>query len=244
MRLPRWAVAAIAVPAGLLGVYALVALASMRDEESTAGGDESPPLDLVVLGDSFVEHSRDQIAAYAEAQGLDAEVMGLGGTAICNWDDKLSAYAADPPAVMVVSFAGNDIPGTCFNPTDESRDAATVAAAYREDLDAVVEMFADAGSELYAVVPPPIRDVQFEERAAAMRVMYAEAADDLPSLHLIDSATQLDPQGTGFQESLPCASWDTDCPATGEVVVRQTDGIHVTPAGAERYARAIVDAVD
>jgi len=233
----RWAMVAVAAVA----VGAAAVLIPVTGESSD---DESARLDLVVLGDSFVEHSRDQIAAYAEAQGLDAAVMGLGGTAICNWDDKLQAYAADPPETMVISFAGNDIPHTCFNPTDESRDAATVAAAYREDLDSVIEMFAAAGSELHAVVPPPIRDVQFEERAAAMRVMYAEAADDHPDLHLIDSATQLDPDGTGFVESLPCASWDTDCPAGGTVVVRQADGIHLTPAGAERYARAIVDGLD
>ena len=226
----------------MVAVVAVVGVAAASVLPSDEGGDdEGPRLDLVVLGDSFVEHSRDQIGAYADAQGLDAEVMGLGGTAICNWEEQLQDYAADPPAVMVISFAGNDLPQTCFNPTDESRDATTVAAGYREALDEVVALFDDAGSELYAVVPPPIRDVQFEERAAAMRVMYAEAAADLPSLHLIDSATQLDPDGTGFHESLPCAPWDTDCPATGEVVVRQTDGIHVTPAGAERYARAIVD---
>jgi len=171
----------------VVAVVAVVGVAAASVLPSDEGGDdEGPRLDLVVLGDSFVEHSRDQIGAYADAQGLDAEVMGLGGTAICNWEEQLQDYAADPPAVMVISFAGNDLPQTCFNPTDES-------------------------------------------------------AADLPSLHLIDSATQLDPDGTGFHESLPCAPWDTDCPATGEVVVRQTDGIHVTPAGAERYARAIVD---
>jgi hypothetical protein len=234
----RWAAAALAV--ATLGSAA----ACGGDDDGPAGGDGggadgAPAFDLVVLGDSFVEHSRDQIRAYAESQGLTVEVMGLGGTSICNWDDKLEAYAEDPPATMVVSFAGNDIPGSCFNPTDESRDAATVAAGYRDELDDVVELFAATGADLYAVVPPPIRDPQFEERAAAMRVMYREAAGEHPELHLIDAAEGL---GDAYQERLPCAEWD-ECPADGHVVVRDDDGIHLTPAGAERYARTVVDAV-
>ena len=237
----RWAMVALAV--ALVGTAAAFVLVPDDDESPAEGSTADAALDLVVLGDSFVEHSRDQIRAYAEGRGLTVEVMGLGGTAICNWDDKLQAYAEQAPATMVVSFAGNDIPDSCFNPTDESRDAATVAAGYREELDEVVELFAAAGSTLYAVLPPPIRDAQFEERAAAMRAMYVEAADEHPELHLVSSATLLDPDGEGFVEALPCAAWDTDCPPSGEVVLRQDDGIHLTPAGAERYARAIIFAV-
>ncbi|HEY8544510.1 MAG TPA: GDSL-type esterase/lipase family protein [Acidimicrobiales bacterium] len=231
----RWAAA---LAAALLGTVPACGDDGGSSEDA-AGDPAASPFDLVVLGDSFVEHSRDQIRAYAESQGLAVEVMGLGGTAICNWDDKLEAYAAAPPRIMVISFAGNDIPHTCFNPTDESRDAATVAAGYREELDDVVELFADTGAELWAVVPPPIRDEEFEERAAAMRVMYAEAAADHPDLRLVDAADGL---GTEYRATLPCEPWD-DCPPEGEVVVRDDDGIHLAPAGAERYARTIVDTV-
>ncbi len=234
MTLRRWG--AVALATALLG-----SAPACGDDDGSGGGAEEPasPLDQVVLGDSFVEHSRDQIRAYAESQGLAVEVMGLGGTSICNWDDKLEAYAEAAPPVMVISFAGNDIPDSCFNPTDESRDAATVAAGYREELDDVVDLFADTGAELWAVVPPPIRDPQFEERAAAMRVMYDEAAADHPDLHLVDAAEGL---GATFLETLPCEAWD-ECPPDGQVVVRVEDGIHLAPAGAERYARTIVDTV-
>jgi hypothetical protein len=43
--------------------------------------------------------------------------------------------------------------------------------------------------------------------------------------------------------ALPCEDWDAECPTGGEIVVRQDDGIHLTPAGGERYARAILDEV-
>ena len=230
----RWTTAALAVV-----VLGTASCGGDDPEADDTEAEATSPFDLVVLGDSFVEHSRDQIRAYAESQGLLVEVMGLGGTSICNWDDKLEAYAEQPPPTMVISFAGNDIPNSCFNPTDASRDAATVAAGYREELDDVVELFADTGAELWAVVPPPIRDPEFEARAAAMRVMYAEAAADHPDLHLISAAEGL---GDTFLPSLPCEAWD-ECPTSGSVVVREDDGIHVTTAGAERYARTIVDAV-
>jgi len=232
----RWGAVAVLVVIGVAGgaVYAL---------GGSSDGDDR--LDLVVLGDSFVEHSRDQIAAYATNQGLTNLVQGLGGTAICNWDKQIAEQEADPPKVLVLSFAGNDIPKTCINPTGESRPAAEVARLYGTALEKIVDRFADEDVELWVVLPPPIRDAEFEERAAAMRTMYRQAAEDHPGLHLIDSATNLDPEATGeFQKTLPCRDDDPDCPSTGQVVVRRDDGIHLTPAGATRYAHAIVDAVE
>jgi hypothetical protein len=241
VRVPGRVAAALGVVvAGVLGIGALLIL---RSDDSSAKPDGRARVDLVVLGDSFVEHSRDQIAAYATSKGLTNTVQGLGGTAMCNWTRQFAEQARLRPKVLVLSYAGNDIPHTCFNPTAASRSPEAVAAGYRQALDRVIAQFAGKGVELYVVLPPPIRDQQFEQRAAAMRVMYRQAAADHPGLHLIDSATTLDPGHKGFQLTLPCQAFDKGCPASGRIVVRRPDGIHVTPAGAERYARAIVDAI-
>ena len=219
----------------------------LRDDDSSAD-DKTPHdkrLDLAVVGDSFVFQSREQLPALAEEHGLTSEVMGLGGAAICNFDPQLADLAEDPPAILVLSFAGNDIPkpDSCFNNTDHEFGPEGAAEHYRTDLDEVLDQFDFANTEVYVVLPPPIRDARFEAQAVAMRAMYIEAAEDRPGLHVINSATTLDPDDEGFVATLPCEDWDTDCPATGEVTVRQDDGIHLTAPGAERYARAVLNAV-
>jgi hypothetical protein len=242
MNLRRVVAAGVATTAGVAGALAFVVL---RDNDSSAENSTSR-LDLAVVGDSFVELSHDQILALADADGLTTEVYGFGGSAICNWDPQLADLAENPPEVLVLSFAGNDIPkpDSCFNDTGKEFGPEGAAEHYRVDLDKWLDRFDFADTEVYVVLPPPIRDAQFEAQAVAMRAMYIEAAEDRPGLHVINSATTLDPEGEGFVATLPCEDWDTDCPPSGEVAVRTVeDGIHLTPAGAERYARAILNAV-
>jgi hypothetical protein len=233
----------------LVGAVALLLLAGVavgarivldRSSDDAAGVFG---LDVALVGDSFAQQSSAQFLAEAEAEGIDAQASALGGTSICHFEDVLADLHELRPRILVLSFAGNDTPNSCFNPTDDARDAETVAAGYRPELEAVIDQFADIGSEMYVVLPPPIRDPQFEARASAMRTVYREAHEDHPDLHLIDSSTRLDPDGAGFVEQLPCEDWDTDCPASGDAVLRQDDGIHLTPAGGERYARSVLDAV-
>jgi hypothetical protein len=229
-------------------VVALVVLAAVAavvvrrsDDDASTGGAFGA--DLAVVGDSFAQQSNPQLDALAKEQGIDLQAYGMGGTSICHFAGVFDDLAAHPPRVLVLSFAGNDLPHSCFNPTGEVRDAETVAAGYRPELAEVLHRFLDLGSKVYVVLPPPIRDAQYEARASAMRTVYREAHAEQPELGLIDSATGLDPDGQGFVEALPCEEWDTGCPASGRIVVRQDDGIHLTPAGGERYARAILDAV-
>jgi len=226
-----------------LAVVAAVAVVVLRggDDDSPSGGDFGS--DLAVVGDSFAQQSNPQLDALAHEQGFTLQAFGMGGTSICHFADVLDDLAASPPRVLVLSFAGNDLPHSCFNPTGEVRDAETVAAGYRPELDEVTARFLELGSKVYVVLPPPIRDAQYEARASAMRQLYRSAHEAEPAVGLIDTAGRLDPDGVGFVPALPCEEWDTDCPASGEIVVRQDDGIHLTPAGGERYARAILDVV-
>jgi hypothetical protein len=226
----------------LVVVAAAVAVVVRRSDDD-AGAGVAFGSDLAVVGDSFAQQSNPQLDALAKEQGISLQAFGMGGTSICHFAEVFDDLAQSPPRVLVLSFAGNDLPNSCFNPTDEVRDAETVAAGYRPELDEVMNRFLDLGSKVYVVLPPPIRDAQYEARASAMRALYRTAHDDQPELGLIDSATLLDPDGQGFVESLPCEEWDVDCPAGGQIVLRQDDGIHLTPAGGERYARAILDAV-
>jgi lysophospholipase L1-like esterase len=209
------------------------------DVGGLVGGEDDNHIDVALVGDSFLDQSHPQFLELAERRDLNARVYAYGGTSICGWQDELHKLAKREPDVLVLSFAGNDLQ-PCINPTGETRDPETVAADYGQDINGVVDQFRASGTEIYVVDPPPIRDPQFEANAEAMREMYRDVSIDHPRVQVIDTEPRLGPDGQ-FHAALPCQSGDQDCRADGTVVLRQDDGIHLTPAGGRRYARSILD---
>jgi hypothetical protein len=238
--------------AALLVVAGVVAWVAVADGDSSDSDDDR--LDVVVVGDSFVLQSRDQMLALAEERGIDMDVFAYNGVALCTFFETgtIDDLRRDPPRRLVLAFAGNALQH-CSNPTCDNDATATscqpqapdvTAATYRGHIDQVLDEFADTDTTFSVVLPPPIGDEQFEAGAAAMRSMYRQLHDDVPAVQLVDTAPALDPDGQGFQLTLPCDDFDVDCPPSGEIVVRKEDDrIHLTPAGGERYARAVIDAI-
>ncbi len=232
--------------AGTLVVIVAVVVGGILLVESDVGslvnGDDEDHLDVGLVGDSFLDQSRAQFLELADHRDLTAKVYAYGGTSICGWDRQLHSLAKREPDVLVLSFAGNDLQ-PCINPNHQARDPETVAAEYAHDIEGVLELFRGAGTHIYVVDPPPIRDAQFEANAEAMRDMYRDVSIRHPRITVIDTEARLGPDGR-FHAALPCERGDQDCRADGTVVLRQDDGIHLTPAGGRRYARAILDTLD
>lgn len=247
---------ALAVGAAVLasGIVA-VAVAVLNDDGSADPNGSSQtgdPVDLAVVGDSFVEQSTDAIVEQAEDRGWDVSVDAFGGTALCAWMPRLEELREAPPRMLVLSFAGN-IFQPCVNPScdpdaglESCQDMPSdvVARSYRDDLRLVRDLFRGTGTAIYVALPPPIEEPAFEQRAASMREMYRAAHDEDSELRLIDTATRLDPDGQGFRRTLPCIEVDGCGPGEDQVTLRQDDGIHLTPAGGRRYAQAIFDVLD
>lgn len=230
------------IAAGLAGLAA-VGFAVVRAGDAGSGTGE-PRLDVAIVGDSFVEQSRDQFRAHAEADGMTVEVSAFGGTAACDHGDELAAYAERQPDTLIVSFAGNDI-----TPCMERGPAPSpeqTAQEYEVDFDSLVGEFlaVSPATRVYVVPPPPIRDAQYEVNAVAMRAMYDRYAAEHPRTEVVDVTPVLAPDGA-FHASLPCESWEAEaCGPDGTVQLREEDGIHLTAAGGERYARALLAAID
>ena len=223
-----------------LFVVAIFALRADADDDDEPASDGPDRVDLVMVGDSFAQQSLDQLRALAEAQDMTVELYAYGGSSLCGWDGQLRDLAAREPDRLVLSFAGNDLQ-PCMNPTGETRSPEVVAAAYAEDLSGVIDLFRPAGTDLYVVEPPIVGDPQYEGNAAAMREMYREAGQLHPALEVIELSDALAPDGA-FQAALPCEA-DEVCGPDGMVVVREEDRIHLTPAGGQRYAEAVMAAI-
>ena len=236
----------VAAVAALAVVGVVAGGAALASRGSSDGGDGAGDrLEIAVVGDSLVEQSRDQLVAHAGDQGLVVETFALGGSAPCDWAELgvFDDLAADPPHHLIISFAGNDHT-PCINPAGgPPRDPQTIADAYAQDMPGIVEPFEGTDTEVYVVLPPPVGEPASEPAAAAIRAMYRDLADDHPGVTVVDPARLLGPDGR-FALSLPCQEWEAPaCAADGTIAVRNPDGIHLTPAGGERYARILLDAI-
>ncbi len=239
----------LAVVLGLAVVVAAVGLGAvaLATGRSSDGGDDphgdDDRLDVAIVGDSLIEQSIDQLQVHADDRGLTVESFAFGGSAPCDWMDVFEGYADTRPRQLIISFAGNDST-PCINPGGgPPRDPQTIADAYAEIMPGIVDLFADSGTEVYVVVPPPVGEPASEPAAAAIRTMYRDLADDRPAVTVIDPALLLGPDGQ-FHLALACEAWESaECGADGTVRVRNDDGIHLAPAGGERYARTLLDGI-
>ncbi|MFO7280071.1 MAG: GDSL-type esterase/lipase family protein [Thermoanaerobacterales bacterium] len=243
----RARLAALAV-AGVVVVAGVVAAAALAGGGDGAGGDgeaaDGGRVDIAVVGDSLIEQSRDQMAAHAAAAGLRFEAHAFGGSAPCDWRTELERLAEVEPRHLVLSFAGNDNT-PCVNPEGGGpRDPQTIADAYAEMMPGLLDLFAGTDTEVYLVLPPPVGEPASEPAAAAIRATYRDLAADRPDLTLVDPAPLLGDADGRFAAALPCQPWErAGCGPDGTVTVRLPDGIHLTEAGGERYARAVLGAV-
>lgn len=206
--------------------------------------DSSSRLDVAVVGDSFMEQARDQFLAHTADRNAEAEVSALGGTGVCDWNDQLDEILDERPRALVLSFAGNDLT-PCMKRTAAASTPDQTAAEYADDLDGWAARFRAVSprTQIYLVMPPPVAKPEFEANAAAMRAMYQRFAATHPGTTLVDVSPELGPDHR-FHAALPCESWETaTCGANGTIELRKTDGIHLTPAGGERYARAVLAAL-
>ncbi len=211
---------------------------------SRRSGGGAPGLDVAIAGDSFMELTRDQFRVHADQLGMTDDISAFGGTAACDWRKQVAGYAERHPRVLILSFAGNDVT-PCMLRTPEPSSAAQTADEYESDFTAMVADVEKTSpdTKIYMVPPPPVRDAVFESNAAAMRAMYDRFAREHPEVTLIDLTTELGSDHQ-FHASLPCESWErAECAADGTIVLRTDDGIHLTPAGGERYARVLLDAI-
>ncbi len=223
-------------------VFGAVVLTKGDSSDGGAGDDRDERLDVAIVGDSLIEQSRDQFRAHAEDQGLSVETFAFGGSAPCDWMDVFEDFAASRPRQLIISFAGNDST-PCINPGGgPPRDPQTIADAYAVTVPEIVDLYADTDTEVYVVLPPPVGEPASEPTAVAIRSMYRDLANDRPAVTLVDPAPLLGPDGQ-FHLTLACVDWESaECDAAGSVTVRKDDGIHLTPAGGERYARTLLDA--
>jgi hypothetical protein len=208
---------------GALGASAWLAALSWSRTPTprpTASGSRGP---VLIYGDSLIEQATPYL------QSTD-QIRAFGGTALCDWVDKMArAAAVEQPSMMVVEFVGNDVTPCMqsYQTPDEVR------AKYEADM-ARLKQIVDA--PILWVGPPPFRD-----RAPAALGLYSSEP------RFVDAGEAVLADGA-YTDTLPCLAdegWVQGC-VNGRIRVRASDGAHFATSGSGYSAggRRFADAID
>jgi hypothetical protein len=212
-------------------VIALVAYVwFVAGPSSTPGKDSSTRArahgPVIMYGDSLLV----QASPYLRSSD---EVRAYGGTALCDWVDKIAhASAVEQPSVLVLEFVGNDLTPCMQGYTTPDQ----VRAKYEADM-ARLKQRVDA--PILWVGPPVFRD-----SPPAALGLYASQP------RYVDAGQAVLADGT-YTDTLPCLPDEGSVQGciNGRIRVRAFDGAHFAKsgsgysAGGRRFADAIDEAV-
>jgi hypothetical protein len=207
-------------------VAVLAAFTGFASSSSTTTAQSAPSKSrgpVLVYGDSLIE----QASPYLRSTD---QVRAFGGTALCDWVDKMARAAnAEQPSVMVVEFVGNDLTPCMQN----YQTPDEVRAKYEADM-ARLKQRVDA--PILWVGAPAFRD-----SAPATLGLYSSEPK------FVDAGEAVLADG-GYTDTLPCLADEgaiQGC-VNGRIRVRASDGKHFATSGSGYSAggRRFADAID
>ncbi len=218
-----------------------------RDPLPVTASDAS----IVLYGDSLAAEAADSFRAALAAAGVaDVRLNTFGGTAICDWLDRMQTDAAVlHPTAVVVEFSGNALTPCMSDASGHSLfdDPAAYHEKYRADAQAVLDIFGGTGTRVYFAGAPLSRKAAETDPAGAtwLNDLYASLAADSAGRGRYVDAGAATLQANRWTPTLPCLPEE---PCTGGVdadgtpinVVRAPDGGHFCP-GAPDATRGVTE---
>jgi len=202
------------------------------------------PLRLLSVGDSlgidFGQALVDDLAATGVVNAvLDGQIdTGLSRPDYFNWPAELANDVARyNPEAVVVFIGANDPQNFISDGTALAYGTPAWDAAYAQRVGAFMQTATAAGARVLWVGMPPMANPTLNAQMQALNAIYQSEAATHPGVTYFASWSVLSAPGGGYSEYLPDASGS-------EVEVREPDGTHLAPGGAERLSRAAIAAMD
>lgn len=202
---------------------------------------EADPLTVWVLGDStaqalgqLLENDVKDVPSIS-ARTISKNSSGLTRRDFYDWPAALPTYLAEgAPDAVVLSLGDND--AQALQPEGSTTYVDVGAPAwlteYTRRLTAFVGQLTAAGSRVYLVGQPVMRDGTFDARIAVVDDAYRAVAAASPEVTYIDSRTLLSDDAGGYTDRLPG-------PGGQMTQVRNSDGIHLSLEGARWLAKVV-----
>jgi len=202
---------------------------------------DAAPLTVWVVGDStaqalgqLLENDVKDMPS-VKARTIYKNSSGLTRKDFYDWPAALPGILAEgAPDAVVLSMGDNDAQALQPQGATNYVDVGTPEwiAEYTRRLTAFVGQLTAAGSRVYLVGQPVMRDGTFDARIAVVDSAYRAVAAAEPDVTYIDSKALLSGDDGGYTDRLPGAGG-------AMVQVRNSDGIHLSLEGARWLSRIV-----
>jgi hypothetical protein len=203
---------------------------------TTAPPSAAAPLRVLVIGDSLGIDVGDALTNDLANTGvvqatLDGEVgTGLTRPDYYNWPAELQSdlpkYNPQVVVVMVGANDAQDFPG----PPDVPYGSAAWTATYTQRVASFMSEATSTGARLIWIGMPPMQNAGLSADMSTLDGIYQAEAAKTPNVTYISSGPIIAPQG--FTAYLDVGG--------NEVNVREPDGTHIAPGGAELISQAVI----
>jgi hypothetical protein len=242
-----WARALVAVPL----VVALTATDPAGGRPATPGAlaagpaaaAASDPVRALVIGDSLLRQSSDELAAELDAHGVRAVIEGIDGSGLLTGFDWIARatelVATYDPELVAVMLSGNYAPPRLVDPATGAEIPAgspAMLSLWDRAADALMAVITARGAQVLWVGAPPMRPGSFWETYDAVGALGPGIAARWPQATYVDAGAVLAGPGRTFTPSGPACG-------SARVDLRHDDGAHLSPAGERRFGTAIAEAV-
>jgi hypothetical protein len=190
---------------------------------------------VVVYGDSLTVQSESDVRSLHHASGEHIVFRARGGTAMCDWTAR-ARYdnVALHPKRVILAFTGNT--ASCAAAAFRTGGAAGATAFYEQSLRQMRASFPRVPITL--VIPPAMHNLPHGwypfNGNASLVAMYKRVGAELHMTINTRADDWLTP-GHVFTPTRPAY------PHGPPVLVRLSDGVHLTPAGELWYGAALLD---
>jgi hypothetical protein len=202
---------------------------------------------VILYGDSLGGEAQGEFAkAFASNPGIQVIIRTYGGTAICDWLDRMRDDATTlVPGVVVIEFSGNALTTCMEDATGQPLGGTAYVDRYRADTQTAIDLF--AGARVFLAGAPISRTAEAngDFRGGQLNNMYAVTALLARGVTYVDAGASVLDHGR-WTATLPCLADEpctggTDASGQGVNVVRAPDGGHFCPASEEAKRGVVGD---
>ena len=202
------------------------------------------PLRILIVGDSTMDAVGTAMLRELSTTGLtDARLdfrvsTGLSRPDFFDWPTHIREIRdAEATEVVVIMVGANDAQPILVDGDVEQHGSDRWFAAYRQRVATLLDETTTDGSWVIWIGQPVMRNDPYNERLTGLNALYAEEAARYPNAVFIDPRPATSAEDGSYIAYLPDADGNQE-------LIRQTDGVHLTPDGGERIAPLVIEEIN
>ncbi|MGI9613286.1 MAG: DUF459 domain-containing protein [Acidimicrobiales bacterium] len=202
------------------------------------------PLRVLIVGDSTMDAVGTAMLRELSTTGItDARLdfrvsTGLSRPDFFDWPTHIREIrGAEGTEVVVIMIGANDAQPILVDGDVEQHGSDRWYAAYRQRVATLLDETTADGGWVIWIGQPVMRNDPYNARLTGLNALYAEEIARYPNAVYIDPRPTTSAQDGTYTAYLPDADGNQE-------LIRQTDGVHLTPDGGERIAPLVIEEIN